>query len=44
MVAEEKLLDGKDLDPLFAVGCEGLIGLLAFSVILPLANNYECYN
>jgi len=26
------------------VGCEGLIGLLAFSIILPLATNYECHN
>ena len=44
MVAEEKLLSGQDLDPLFVVGCEGFIGLSAFSIILPLATNYECHN
>lgn len=44
MVAEEKLFSGQELDPLFVVGCEGFIGLAVFSVILPLADKYECHN
>jgi drug/metabolite transporter (DMT)-like permease len=44
MVAEENLFSGQDLDPLFVVGCEGFIGLAVFSVILPIADKYECHN
>jgi hypothetical protein len=44
LVVEEKLFAGQTLDPLFVVGCEGLVGLSIFSIIFSFSQNYECTN
>jgi len=36
MVIEQKILGGRNLDPLFVVGFEGFWGLCLMSVLLPI--------
>jgi len=42
MISEEKLLSGYYLDPLMVVGLEGFWGLLCYSVLLPIFQNWKC--
>ena len=35
-VTEEKLFDGRSLDPLYVVGLEGMWGCLIFAILLPI--------
>ena len=41
-VAEEKILGGRALDPLFVVGMEGFWGLCVFSILLPVFQQIKC--
>jgi hypothetical protein len=42
MVAEEKILGGYSLDPLFIVGMEGFWGCLVMALMLPAFQRIEC--
>ena len=42
-VIEEKLLRGKDIDPFFMIGLEGLWGCLLFAILLPIFQNIDCH-
>lgn len=41
-IAEEKLFNGYDLDPLYVIGFEGLWGCCVFAILLPVFQHIEC--
>jgi drug/metabolite transporter (DMT)-like permease len=41
-VSEEKLFDGRSLDPLYVVGLEGFWGCMIFAILLPIFQKIEC--
>ena len=41
-VTEEKLFEGRSLDPLYVVGLEGMWGCLIFAILLPVFQKIEC--
>ena len=41
-IIEEKLFSGYYIDPLFAVGCEGMFGLVYWAILLPIFQQIPC--
>jgi len=41
-IIEEKLFEGYYIDPMYAVGCEGMFGTLYFSILLPIFQYVPC--
>jgi drug/metabolite transporter (DMT)-like permease len=41
-VSEEKIFDGRSLDPLYVIGFEGFWGVCVFGILLPIFQNIKC--